>query len=135
MNKLKLPIIIFTKNDKKIGSMDKLIADLTRISAKNEWNSNIEVVDSNGNLFFVKTFKQSSNILFWQSIKNLGKMVEITPVFEKESTVINLENLKLRIKNHLDKNNSFWSNLDDGSGFNNMVNSCNTFEKLIKMFR
>ncbi|MDR6564657.1 MULTISPECIES: hypothetical protein [unclassified Arcicella] len=125
---------MFTDKDKKMVSMNTFIADKRLLKTKSEWNSNIQIVDSEGHLYFIKSLQQDSSLLFWESIKNVGLMVKVKAVFLEEPNQINFEDLKNRIKAHIAKNKSFWSSLDDGRGLNKMIDDTNNFEELIKMF-
>ncbi len=132
---MKYPVISFTKNDKKIWSMDSLIADKRVLKTRDDWNSNIQIIDSEGQLYFIKSLEQDSSVLFWESIKSVGLMVKVKPIFEKESEEITLENLKIRVKNHVRKNKNFWSAVDDGRGLDTIIDDTTTFEELITIFR
>lgn len=133
-NIMREPIFLFTENDKKMVAMNTLIADKRLLSTKSDWNTNIQIVDSDGQLYFIKNLEQDSGLLFLESIKNVGLMVKVKPIFFQEPTQISLDNLKNRIKIHVTKNIRFWSALNDGRGLNKMIDDTNSFEELIKIF-
>jgi hypothetical protein len=106
---MKFPIIAFTRKDEKMWSMNNkfFIADKRKLQKKNICNSNIQVVDSDGQLYYIKFLEQDGNLLFIESIKKLGLMVKVKPTFEKNSENIILEDLKIRIKRHTEKTKVF----------------------------
>ena len=97
-------------------AMNSFIADKRMLKVRNEWNSNFQVIDSNGQLYFIKNLEQEDGLLLWESIKIIGFMVKVKPVFLQEPSQIRLEELKSRISNHVEKNKGFWSPLNDGRG-------------------
>ncbi|MFC0182990.1 hypothetical protein [Pseudarcicella hirudinis] len=131
---MKEPIILFTEKDKKMISMNTFIADKRILSAKSEWNSNIQVIDSEGQQYFIQSLEQDSNLLLWESIKSVGLMVKVKPIFSQEPKPVTFEELKIRIKAHVSKNKRLWLPLDDGRGLDKMIDETNTFEELIRMF-
>lgn len=131
---MKKPLIMFTEKDKKMASMNTFIADRRLLKIKSDWNSNIQVIDSEGQQYFIKSLEQDSSLLLWESIKSIGLMVKVKPVFSQEPKQVSFEDLKNRVKAHIAKNKRFWSSLDDGRGLNKMVDETSNFEELIKMF-
>src|SRR6218665_81447 len=113
---MKCPIIIFTENDKRMASIKKLIWNIELLKKRDEWTDNIQAIDLEGNLFFIQKLEQDSGVLFWESIKNLGGIVKVKPIFDKESQLMSLDDLKLRIKNHVNANRAFWAPMNDGRG-------------------
>ncbi len=132
---MKFPVIAFTNNDKKMGSMNNFIVDKSMLKLKGEWNSNFQVIDSNGQLYFIKSLKQDGGVLIWESIKSICLRVRVIPIFFQEPSQLNFEELKVRISKHIERNKPFWSPLNDGRGLKNMIKETSTFEELIKMFR
>lgn len=129
---MKFPVLLFEKNDKKMYGYNYpyLWGDkrLTNTSFKN-----MECIDSNGDIFLIKKVEKASGILFFESIINLGLVVKYKPIYEEKGH-ISLVELKERVYNHVKKHPKDWSALYSGVPWKTLIDNCNTYVELIKLF-
>lgn len=132
---MKSPIMIFTVNDGGMASMDALVISKSLLLKRDKWNSDIQIVDSDGFLYDIKRVHGSNKINVMQSIKRFSIMVDFVPELKGEPLQITLEYLKDRVKKHVIKHKAYWSPMDDGRGLEKMINDTESIKELILMFR
>ena len=81
---MKPPILIFTKDDKKMGAMEALTFGKSLLLKNDKYNSNIQIVDVDGLLYDVKRLHSSNKINVMQSIKCFSIMVDFVPELKGE---------------------------------------------------
>ena len=81
---MKPPILIFTKDDKKMGAMEALTFGKSLLLKNDKYNSNIQIVDVDGLLYDVKRLHSSKKINVMQSIKCFSIMVDFVPELKGE---------------------------------------------------
>lgn len=127
--------MIFAINDGGMASMDALVISKSLLLIRGKWNSDIQIVDSDGFLYDVKRLHSSKKINVMQSIKCFSIMVDFVPELKGEPLQITLEYLKDRVKKHVIKHKAYWSPMDDGRGLEKMINDTESIKELILMFR
>jgi len=132
---MKSPIMIFAINDGGMASMDALVISKSLLLIRGKWNSDIQIVDSDGFLYDVKRLHSSKKINVMQSIKCFSIMVDFVPELKGEPLQITLEYLKDRVKKHVIKHKAYWNPMDDGRGLEKMINDTESIKELILMFR
>ena len=127
--------MIFAINDGGMASMDALVISKSLLLIRGKWNSDIQIVDSDGFLYDVKRLHSSKKINVMQSIKCFSIMVDFVPELKGEPLQITLEYLKDRVKKHVIKHKAYWNPMDDGRGLEKMINDTESIKELILMFR
>lgn len=131
MTKIKTPILLFKENDKNIYAYNfALMADKSLVS----FYKKTTTVDSEGNVYKVKSARQKGGVKLWQSLKSLSLMVEVEPEIE-DTYKISLTELKTLIIDHITKNPKHWLVLDTMEGIKQKIDATTTFKDLIMIFR
>lgn len=134
MAEIVFPIIKFMDNDKYIASVEKVFSGDKRLILKeSKFNSNFEIIDCQGNLFFIKKLHPKTFSL-WLSITLVGIIYKLTPEYKFIRTITLIE-AKKRIWNHVSTHKSFWSPINDGRGLKRMIYEAKDYKELILMFK
>ena len=133
MIEIYFPVIQFMDGDKYMSSVKKeFLSDKIYLNTKTKYNSNFEIIDSNGNCYLIKNLHPYKFSLI-DSIKIVGVIYKMKPEYEFLKT-ITLDTLKHRVYEHVAKNKSFWSPIDDGRGLKKMIFDAKDFYELIMLF-
>ncbi len=137
---MKFPIIFFEKNDSKMFSLDYkyFVGDIRFYNKESKEYSafrNIEVIDSNGNLFYIKKMKKISGITLWDSIIKVGLMIKLAPILEKPTSTCTLKDLKTRVLSYIENHPKRYIAIDTNEGLKGMINEAKTFRELILIFK
>lgn len=124
----------FMQKDKYMASiLSNFISDKAYLYKNTAYNTDFEIIDSAGQCFLVKELINPKFSL-WLSIKYIGSIYEVEPVYDYLNTVTLIE-LKERVLKHVNKNKKFWNVVDDGRGLERMINEASSFKELIMMFK
>ncbi|MBL7818776.1 MAG: hypothetical protein JNL70_27500 [Saprospiraceae bacterium] len=128
---MKYPVLIFEKNDSKMWAIIEPFGHPDLIA---QYKS-LYLVDSEGYLYYVKELRQVSGVNILKSIQKFGKMVKFDIVYDMEAKQLSIENFKERIMAHVRQKKRFWQSLGTVSQIQELVDNCQTFEDLIRLFR
>lgn len=131
---LKFPIIIFEKDDRKMYALDYkfLMGDIRYIDVAFK---NVEVIDSKGSLYKLKGVKKASGIKILESLKLVGLIVKLEPLIDGEVGSVSLSFLKERALKQVSSNSKYWLSIDTVEGMKARIDSAESFEELIRIFR
>jgi hypothetical protein len=105
------------------------------IRKKTIYNSDLNIIDAEGNSYFVKEFLSTGKVDILNSIKIFAVMVEVSLMFTGEKTHIEFNLFQKRVLDCVLKNKVFWSSLNDGRGLERMIMDTKDYKELILMFR
>lgn len=128
---MKYPVLIFEKEDSKMWAIVEPFGHPHLITKY----KNFHLVDSEGHLYYVKELRQISGVNILKSIQKVGKMVKFDLIYDTETKQISIESFKDRIMSHVKKKKQVWQSLGTVSQIQELVDNCQTFEDLIRLFR
>jgi hypothetical protein len=133
-NELVFPILVFDKKTKRMIALDYkyLMGDVRYIHVAFK---GAVIIDSEGKVFKVKGVEKASGIKWWSSILKVGLMVKLKPILDSPIEHINLEELKHKIMEHVEKHPNHWLALDTVEGIQEMINQAQTFAEVIRIFK
>ncbi len=126
------PVIVFTENDKNMYGLNYpfLMGDERFLDKAFK---NTQIIDSEGIIYFIDSVIKDSNVLFWQSIKLMGRIVKFKPIYKLEPEKISLEDFKFRVKKNIHKNNRDLES-KGGKGFiSNLIDESTSFAEVIEI--
>jgi len=134
------PILIFTKKN-KLGSLNlskegRLFWGKSLLRKEDEWNTNLEIIDSNGWLYKIEKIVSTGKLSLFHSIKSIGLMVEAKFTYASNDIVqLSLDELKDKCYSCVKNHKAFWSPINDGRGLKRMIYEAKDFKELILMFK
>ncbi len=131
INIMKYPVLVFEKSDSKMWAIIEPFGHPDLITKY----KNIYLVDSEGYLYYVKELRQISGVNIFKSLQKFGKMVKFDVIYDAETKLLPIENFKERIMAHVKQKQKFWQPLGTVSQIQELVDNCQTFEELIRLFR
>jgi predicted DNA binding protein len=131
---LKYPIVTMRDGDKNIYSTLKNF-DLASVGGEKFYKKLNTIVDSDGNVFRLKSYKVKGNAKFIHWLMYFQRMIEVDLLFEDSVEKITLQGLQDKIFAHVSSNAKHWLVLDTLQGIKSQIYSAQSFEELIMIFR
>ena len=131
---IKYPILTMRDGDKNIYSTPKNF-DIASVGGEKFYKKLNTVIDSQGNVFRLKSYKVKGNAKLIYCLMYFQRMIEVDVQFEDLVEKVTLLELKDKIFANVSSNSKHWLVLDTLEGMKSRIYNSGSFEELIRIFR
>lgn len=132
-NNMKYPILIFKKNDNNIYAL-KSRFEIASVGG-DEFYKNLTVINVEGEIRYSKSVKVIGRAQLKYCLLYFQKMIEVKVSYKDEIDFISLDDLKIKIFNHIKKKPKKWLTLDTLEGIKELIDKAKSYEELFLIFR